>query len=476
VSKTIGWDRRLSVSGDGRGLVGHAGAVLLRACADRTGLTGALSAVMPSSGATGWWDRGVTLVGTAVAIVLGATCMSDVERLWLQQAAVFGAPASDSTIGRTLTTIDDALLGKVAKARARVRRHVWSLLHLRPGGFPWLVVAGKRLTGWIVIDIDATLITAHSVKDGAAVTFKKTWGFHPLAAWCANTTESLSMLLRSGNAGSNTVADHISVLTAALAQIPGSSSAKILIRVDGAGATHELLEHLHGLNTARRTVCYTVGWKMTDADEAAIALLPEDDWADSLHQDGTVQAEYGIAELTGLNTRTGWPAQMRLLVRRTRPSRRHLKMLTDFERATGWRYQIIATNINRMWGIAGSHQPQWLDVLHRAHAGVEDRVRTNKAMGLRNLPSKSWTTNQGWILTANLAADIDAWTRLLGLHDSADLADAEPGTLRYRLWHLPARLTSHARRRWLKISHDWPWRVAFLTCWDRLTALPPAPA
>jgi hypothetical protein len=151
--------------------------VLLRECADKTGLTSALSAVMPSGQAADWWDRGVTLVGTAVAIVLGAVNMSDVERLWVQQSVVFGAPASDSTIGRTLTAVDEDLLAGIAKARARVRRHVWSLLHLRPGGFPWLVVAGKRLTGWIVIDLDATLITSHSVKDGAAVTFKKTFGF-----------------------------------------------------------------------------------------------------------------------------------------------------------------------------------------------------------------------------------------------------------------------------------------------------------
>ncbi|SED88211.1 Transposase DDE domain group 1 [Streptomyces sp. 2112.3] len=126
-------------------------------------------------------------------------------------------------------------LAKIAKARAGVRGHVWGLLRLRPGGFPWLTVAGKRLTGWIVIDLDATVITSASKKAGAAVTFKKTFGFHPLAAWCANTTESLAMLLRPGNAGANTVADHIAVLTDALAQIPGSSAAKILVRVDGAG-------------------------------------------------------------------------------------------------------------------------------------------------------------------------------------------------------------------------------------------------
>lgn len=476
MSKTIGWDRRLAVSGNGKNLVGHAGAVLLRACADRTGLTQALSSVMPSSTAADWWDRGVALVGTAVAIVLGAVNMSDVERMWAQQAAVFGSPASDSTVGRTLAAADEGLLAKVAAARARVRRHVWGLLALRPGGFPWLVVAGKRLTGWIVIDLDATLITSHSAKAGAAVTFKKTFGHHPLAAWCANTSESLAMLLRPGNAGSNTVADHLQVLTEALKQIPGSCSAKILVRIDGAGATHELLEHLEKLNTTRRTVRYSVGWAITDADEAAIAGLPACAWTASIGQDGTVQDDCHVAELTGLSTRDGWPERQRLLVRRTKPAGRHRKKLTEFERTTGWRYQIVATNIGRMWGIAGSHHPQWLDVLHRAHAGVEDRVRTNKAMGLAKLPSSAWTTNCGWVLAANLAADIDAWTRLLGLHDQGDLADAEPATLRYRLLHLPAKLTRHARRRTLSISRGWPWKDAFLTCWNRLTTLPPAPA
>jgi hypothetical protein len=76
--------------------------------------------------------------------------------------------------------------------------------------------------------------------------------------------------------------------------------------------------------------------------------------------------------------------------------------------------------------VPGSHHPQFLDVLHRSPAGVEDRVRTNKAMGLRNLPSKDWTVDQGWVLAANIAADLAAWTRLLGLHDQPDLADAEP--------------------------------------------------
>lgn len=471
MSERTGWDRRLAVVADGKGLIGHAGAVLLRACADRVGLTAALARVLPV-GAGAWRDRAEVVVGLATAIVLGATNLSEAEQLQLHQAPVFGPPASDSTARRTLAALDERALARIAKVRARVRRHVWGLLHLRPGGFPWLTVAGKRLTGWIVIDLDATIIEAASKKTGAAVTFKKTWGFHPLAAWCANTSESLAMLLRSGNAGANTVADHVTVLTEALKQIPGSSHAKILVRVDGAGATHELLEHLEALNTARRTVRYTVGWKMTDADEQAIALIPEDAWEDSLRQDGDIQNGYHVAELTGVNRRQGWPDGMRLIVRRVRPSGRQVKKLTDFERRTGWRYSVTATNIRHMWGIAGSHQPQWLDALARSHATVEDRVRTDKAMGLRNLPSQDWTVNAGWMLTANLAHDLDCWVRLLALHDQPDLERAEPDTMRFRIYHLPARLAAHARRRWLRIDRTWPWAAAFTTCWQRLTSLP----
>jgi hypothetical protein len=150
-----------------------------------------------------------------------------------------------------------------------------------------------------------------------------------------------------------------------------------------------------------------------------------------------------------------------------------MKNLTAFERATGWRYSIIVTNIpaaGGVPGVPGSHHAQFIDVLHREHAVVEDNVRVNKAMGLRNLPSKTWVVNRGWMLAANIAADLPAWCRLLGLYDCDDLKDAEPDTLRYRLWALPARLARHARQRVLKISRTWPWKEAFLACWQRLCA------
>jgi hypothetical protein len=152
--------------------------VLLRKCADRVGLTAAFGGVMPVGQGPGWWDRGLVLVNLAVAIVLGGTGMSDIALL-AHQASVFGQPPSDCTVGRGLAALDDRRLRRVAAVRARVRAHVWHLLALRPGGFPWLCVAGKLLTGWIVIDIDATLIGAHSAKAGAAVTFKKGFGVPP---------------------------------------------------------------------------------------------------------------------------------------------------------------------------------------------------------------------------------------------------------------------------------------------------------
>jgi hypothetical protein len=251
---------------------------------------------------------------------------------------------------------------------------------------------------------------------------------------------------------------------------------RLLVRAGGAGASHELITHLLSLTTGRRTVLFTCGWMITAADEQAIRLLPAAAWQAGLDQDSTVQEDKHVAEITHLMSRAvGWPAGLRWIVRRTKPSRRQMKNLTAFERATGWRYSIIVANIpatGGIGGVPGSHHAQFIDVLHRSHASVEDRVRTNKGMGLRNLPSKTWVVNCGWVLAANLAADLSAWCRLLGLYDCDDLKDAEPDTLRYRLWALPARLARHARQRVLKISRTWPWKDAFLTCWQRLCALP----
>ena len=265
----------------------------------------------------------------------------------------------------------------------------------------------------------------------------------------------------------------------ALRQVPARFRGKVMVRVDGAGASHELIKHLLSLASPRRKVLFTCGWMITEADEDAIRLLPASAWKPGTAQDGSAEEDKAVAEITGLMTRAeNWPGGLRWIVRRVKPSRRQMRNLTAWEKKTGWRYSVICTNIpdSGIGGIPGSHHPQYIDVLHREHACVETAgVRTAKAMGLRALPSKTWQVNRGWVTAANIAADLTAWTRLLGCCDEDDLRDADPDTLRYRIWHLPARLARHARQRTLAISPDWPWTQAFLACWHRLCALP-APA
>ena len=473
------WDHALKVTGGGTGLVGHAGAVLLRKAADQGGLSAALSAALRKAGTSPLLDRGIVLVSMAAAIALGATSMSDIAVL-AHLAPVLGDAPSGPTIRRALDLAGTpAMLDRIARARARARAHVWTLIGDTPAGFPWLAIAGKTLAGWLVIDMDATLVTAHSDKQGAAPTWKKGYGFHPLAAWCSNTRECLAMLLRPGNAGSNTFTDHRDVLAAAIRQVPARFRRKILVRVDGAGASHELIKHLLALSSPRRKALFTCGWMITTADEDAIKMVPADAWKPGIAQDGSTEEDKAVAEITHLMSRAGnWPGGLRWIARRVKPSRRQMSNLTAYEKKTGWRYSITCTNIPLagIGDVPGSHHPQYIDVVHREHAIVETSgVRTAKAMGLRGLPSKSWQVNCGWVIAANIAADLAAWTRLLGFCDDPDLREADPDTLRYRVWHIPARLARHARERILKISPDWPWKDAFLTCWQRLCALP-APA
>ena len=186
MAKDMRWDRNLSVAPDADGLIGHAGAVLLRKLADQCGLTSALGAALCRKGKFPLIDRGIALISMAVAIALGARSMSDIAVL-AHQEPVVGAAPSDTTVRRTLELADPRTLDKIARARAAVRAHVWQLIRARPAGFPWLAIAGKTLAGWLVIDLDATLITAYSDKEGAAPTWKKGYGFHPLGAWAANT-------------------------------------------------------------------------------------------------------------------------------------------------------------------------------------------------------------------------------------------------------------------------------------------------
>lgn len=241
--KRTSWSSGLSVTADGVGVVAHAGSVGLRLLAERTGLADQLSNAMARASFSPVHDRGQVLVDVAVMLADGGEAIADIDVL-RHQDQVLGAVASPPTVWRTLDEVTPGRAKRIASARARVRRHVWAQV---PGGLPASRVAGKDLGEMVVLDVDATVVLAHSEKEQASPTYKRTFGFHPIGVWCDNTGEFLAGMLRTGRAGSNTAADHIQVLTQAITQVPATHRKKLLVRSDGAGASHDLLDWLTAL-------------------------------------------------------------------------------------------------------------------------------------------------------------------------------------------------------------------------------------
>ena len=323
-------------------------------------------------------------------------------------------------------------------------------------------VADTDLGEVVVLNVDATIVVTHSEKESAAPTFKGSFGFYPIGVWCDNTTELLAARLRPGNAGANTAADHLKVLSAAITQIPRAHRKHLLIRADGAGASHDLLDWLTTLNQVRgRWVDYSIGFALTEKLRAAIMLVPESVWTPALNADGAVRAGGDVAELTGLLDLSGWPTGMGVIVRRERPHPG--AQLSLFEHTDGWRYQAFVTN-------TPTAQLALLEARHRAHARVEDRIRHAKDSGLGRFPSRDYRINQAWLTAVAIAADLTAWLRLLAL--SGALAKAEPKTLRYRVLHVPARLACTARRRHLRMPATWPWVTDLVAVFARIAAIP----
>ena len=462
------------VSADGDGVVSHAGSRLLADLADQTTLTAQLSAVFTHRTAPQTaHDPGRVLTDLAVMIADGGECISDIATL-ADQPGVFGPVGSDSTCWRVLNSITAADLDDIAAARAAARAVAWAQrAELTGQALPASLVAGRPLLDAqgrpvLIIDEDATITIAHSEKEQAAATFKHTWGYHPVLAFCDNTNEALAGMLRPGNAGSNTAADHIAVIDAALAQIPDEHrhGYPILFRFDGAGATKALLAHIRSLANTNVHNEFSVGWGVTAREHAAIAALPRRAWTDAIDIDGDPRESAAVAELTGLlpaGMRADYPAGMRIIVRRERP---HPGAQLDLiEEADGWRYTCFATDTR-----TGQHA--WLDARHRSHARVEDRIRCGKDTGLGRFPSRQFAINQAWLTCVLSAIDLIAWTQTILIHDQPALAKAEPKTLRYRLLHVAARLVRGGRTLRLKIDRTWRWATMLATTFQRLHALP----
>lgn len=450
---------------DGTGVVSHAGTVLLAELADRIGLTAALSEATDTlRERRAGHDPGRVLVDVAVAIADGAVTITDVQALADQVGlhGPAGSVASTSTIWRVLAGIDSAMLAQIRLARAEARDRAWIARGELTGvELPGSRAAGKTI-GEVVIDLDATLVTAHSEKEDARGNFKGGFGHHPLGAWLDNTNEALAMVLRPGNAGSNTAADHLVVLERALSQIPDRwRHKKVLIRADGAGYSHALISAL-----SAQGLQFSLGYPVTDAVREAIALAPARVWSAANNADGDLREHADVIEVTGLLDLGRWTGAcpgMRVIVRRELP---HPGATLDaFEIRDGYRYQAFTTNTPR-------GQIAFLEARHRAHARVEDRIRTGKDTGIGHLPSRHNHINAVWLELALIAADLLALSQTMLLTDQPELVRAEPKTLRYRLLHIAARITRGQRKVFLRLAEHWPWALALAKAFQRLRLIP----
>jgi len=434
-------------------LLSSAGGSLLLATADLVGLPRLLrQALVPWRSGRARHDPGKVVLDLATAIALGGDCLADVAVV-RSQPDLFGQVASDPTVSRLIATLAQdapAALAAIRTARAAARARVWELA---PVSAP---------EGWLVIDLDATLVDAHSEKEGAQPTFKRGFGHAPLLAFAdhgqGGTGECLAGLLRPGKANANNAADHITVLTDALAQLPEDLRGRVVVRGDSGAGTHDFVSHITSLGLR-----YSVGLAGWPTILDGLANVPRQAWKAALDPDGFPREGAQVAELTRyVPTTTGrrqWPADMRIIARRERPHPGAQLRITDTD---GWRITIFATN--QPGRIAD------LEVQHRLRARAEDRIRQLKDTGLRNLPLQGFAQNQIWLELVALASDLLAWTQHLAL-TGTPARTWEPKRLRFRLLNIAGRIIRTGRRDWLHLPRGWPHNQILLAAHDRLTAL-----
>jgi hypothetical protein len=426
------------VTTGGKGVVAHAGARLLCDLADGLGMSAGLSTAMaPTKRRRRGLDRGEVLVDLAVAIADGATTITDL-RVLANQPALFGEVASTATAWRTLESVDEAALSRIAQARRDARRVAWE--------------AGMD-PGFYVIDIDATLVNSHSEKQGAAANYKHGFGFYPLMAYLDATGEPLAGLLRPGNAGSGTAADHIEILDAALFQLPvDPAGTEVIVRVDSAGCSHDFLD-----GCGARGVRFVVGHNLTAEIAAQVMAMPDSRWVPAITADGSEERDGAwVAEITDLVDLSGWPEHTRMIARREDA---HPGAQLTFTDVDGHRYQVFITD-----------HPEgdicFLEALYRGRGRCECAIRDSKDTGLANLPSAEFAINVAWLTEVLIAGDLLAWAK--GLCLDGELAQAEPKRLRYCLLHTAGVIVHSARRTTLRIAEGWPWAEELVAAFGRL--------
>lgn len=459
--------RRVIVSADGQGVVSHAGVGLLREMAEYTGLVDAVtSALIDTYRGVPVHAPGRVFTDLAVAVADGADAISGISVLG-DREDLFGPVASMPTTWRVLDRVDEVHLHAVRAARAQARAKAWA------------AGAGPDLSGELAMDFDATITIAHSEKENAAATWKKTFGFHPLLCFLDRPEvaggEALAGLLRRGNAGSNTAEDHIRVLELALAALPEQArprpgdtpgtweGPRLLARSDSAGATHAFADAC-----VERGVGFSFGFPVDTRIQRIVDAIPEECWHPALQTDrgdgNDLRERAWVAEATGMIDLSGWPEGSRLILRKERP---HPGAQLTFTDVDGMRVTAILTNTPA--GIVPG-QAAGLELRHRQHARVEDRIREAKATGLRNFPSRAWNENNAWLETVLTAVDLVCWTKQICFADVPELARCEIHAFRYRVLHVAARLTRSARQQRLRIDKTWRWAVHIAEGFHRLRA------
>jgi len=427
------------VESGGDQVVGHVGLHALASFADRVGVGSAVSAVLPTP--LGGHDRGRLLVHAMAMLAGGGEACSDIEGL-RAQPALFGSVASDSTLYRTIRSIDATRLEGLRAAAARVRERVWQRSSRLAGADP------------VVLDVDASLVEIHSEnKEGTAPTYKRGFGFAPMLCFADATGEALAARLRPGNATANSIADQLEVVDDAIAQLPAAIGVghrrgnrrrrvrrEVVVRADSAGGTRGFAAELRARNLGFAVVA------RTDRQvKAAISKAVGDPqrWTPAVTQGGEERPGAAVAELTDLVDLAAWPDGTRLIVRR---EPLHPGAQTSLFPDLDFRY----------WGHYTDQDgsPVERDVFMRAHAHVEDHIRRLKASGLERFPFTDLDANKAWLWLVCLGADVVRWFQLLCL--SGRLAKAEPKTLRWQLWHTPARVVRRGRRTIVRILDGWP--------------------
>jgi len=451
--------RRVRIEAAGEGVVAHVGLHALGAFADRLGVGDALSARIPPAGERlPLHDRGKVLTQAMLMLAGGGESCADIEALRAQER-LFGAVPSDSTLYRTFRQIDPATLAGVWRAMAEVRADVWRRSSITNNDRP------------VVLDIDATLVEVHSEnKAGTAPTYKRGFGFHPMLCFADATGEALAARLRPGNAGANTVTDHLGVLDDAVAQLPAEVAAghrpgdpasmvarPVVVRTDSAGCTHGFVAGCRDRNIGFAVVARS-NKQVAAAISRTYTETATSRWEPARRQDGELRDGAQVAELTDLVDLSGWPAGTRLIVRRE-------------PLHPGAQQTLLPSTQFRYWGHYTDQvgDPVTLDATMRAHAHVEDHIRRLKDSGLCRFPFTNLDANRAWLATVCFAGDLVRWFQLLCL--PGPLARAEPKTLRWRLWHAPARLIRHARRDIVRILDGWPDGPTILAAHARITAL-----